>query len=79
MPFVFSIAGKNITPLDKYRNYIFLYNCSLANFNVFSKLIFNFKINFENTKYHLLSESAKFILFPKNKLYRPLGTFGIFD
>ena len=81
MPFFFSTINKNNQPLNKFKNYIFLYNCSLKN-NVDSKLLFfNIlkKSNFESTNFKLLSESAKFILFPKNKRHRTMGSFGILD
>ena len=81
MSFLFSITGKNIKPLDKYKNYIFLYNLSLNKISknlLMGNIILN-KNNFENTKYNLLSESAKFILYPKNKSHRPIGTFGMLD
>jgi hypothetical protein len=81
MSFLFSITGKNIKPLDKYKNYIFLYNLSLNKINKNIILNNNYlnKNNFENTKYNLLSESAKFILYPKNKSHRPIGTYGNLD
>jgi hypothetical protein len=79
MPFFFSIIDKNIKPLNKYKNYIFLYNISLNNTKKNILLIKNIKFNFENTNYFLLSEAAKFILFPKNKKHRAIGTFGILD
>ena len=81
MPFFFSIIDKNCQPLNKYKNYIFLYNFSLNNVRI-SKLKFlliNKNFNFEVTNFYLLSESAKFILYPKNKKHRSIGTYGILD
>ena len=81
MPFFFSTLNKNNKPLNKYKNYIFLFNCSLNNMLI-SKLSFlNIfkKLNFEITNFNFLSESAKYILYPKNRKHRTIGTYGILD
>jgi hypothetical protein len=77
MPFFFSTIDKNNKPLNKYKNYIFLYNCSLNN-HIDSK--FNFKkLNFESTNINILSESTKYILYPKNRKHRTIGSYGNLD
>lgn len=80
MPFFFSILNKNIKPLNKYKNYIFLFNNSLNNISNFKFQSNKFKIwKFEKTNVNTLSEASKFILFPQNRQHRIIGSFGILD
>lgn len=76
MPFYFLIMNNNKNPLSKYKNYIFLYNVSLI-----QKIYLHYweKLTFNLITYKNLSDSAKFVLFPKNKKHRSIGSYGVQD